>query len=241
MEHWRNRSSRAMRTLARVFVDPCDTAAGAKMVGSLTGTSQNRLFSRFARDPSGAPILLGTRRPEGTLKDRGALGPLKPERLGHANFAWTRDEELCAEGLLDITADAPLGAEHLTDDQEVFMVREKFAHTRLHARRVSARDLPGEAALLHMMFIQITNPILVLPSFLSSNVHSFSPQGARAIREARRKAHSAAWLPAQDWEDGLRDPLAELQRTPKLRCLTAFEPVVERGFVAKTFAAETSP
>ena len=221
------RPIRALRGLATVIRDPEQTEAGAIMVGSLTGRSWQRHFERFAADPMGARILAEERRLEQVLLDRDGLAALPAGSLGRAYFEWTRDEGIDAAGLLDITHDALPGSD-FSPGCDLFARRERVAHDLWHVVSGYGRDLLGEAALLHMMWLQTRNTGLILPTLLSSLAHMFDGAGRRVIREARRRARTCVWLPAQDWEALLEAPLTVVRETLKLGEPPVYTPEYQR-------------
>jgi ubiquinone biosynthesis protein COQ4 len=221
------RPLRALRGLVTVVRDPEQTEAGAVMVGCLTGRSWERLFERFAADPMGARILAEGRRLDRVLLDRDGLAARPAGSLGRAYFEWTRDEGIDAAGLLDITRDA-LPVSNLTPECELFANRERVAHDLWHVVTGYGRDLLGEAALLHMMWLQTRNTGFVLPVFLSSLAHTFDTAGRRVILEARRRARRSVWLPAQDWETLLDQPLTRVREKLRLGEPPVYTPVFRR-------------
>jgi ubiquinone biosynthesis protein COQ4 len=218
---------RALRGLFAVVRDPEQTEAGAIMVGSLTGRSWERLFERFAADTMGAQILAEERRLDLQLLDREGLAALPAGSLGRAYFEWTRDEGIDAAGLLDLTNDA-LPVSDFTPECERFAKRERVAHDLWHVVTGYGRDLLGEAALLHIMWLQTRNTGLILPTLLSTLAHAFNGAARRVIRGARRRAREAVWLPAQDWEALLGEPLPAVRARLRLAEPPQYTPVFQR-------------
>lgn len=218
---------RALCGLVTVVRNPEATEAGAIMVGSLTGRSWERLFERFAADPMGARILAEGRRLDRVLTDRSGLAALPSGSLGRVYFEWTRDEGIDASGLLAIDSDALPGSD-TTPERELFAKRERVAHDLWHVATGYGRDLLGETALLHMMWLQTRNTGLLLPNLLSDVSHAFDREARRVVREARRRARSCAWLLAQDWEALLDQPLSRVRETLKLGKPPIYTPVYHR-------------
>ena len=195
----RIRPLRALRGLATVIRDPEETEAGAIMVGSLTGHSWERLFQRFATDEVGARILDEGRRLDERLCDRASLAELPEHCLGRVYYEWTKREGISATALLEIPQATTPGC-HASPAHERFALRERVAHDLWHVLTGYGRDLLGEAALLQMMWIHTRNTGLLLPVTLSRLSYLTNPEGRHVLAQARRRAHSCAWLPSIDWE-----------------------------------------
>jgi ubiquinone biosynthesis protein COQ4 len=215
----------AFRALTVILRDPEDTAAGARMVRCLSGRSRDRYYARFERDAMGARILAEGRRLERTLTDRESLDAMPQESLGRCYVEWTRGENISAEGLIEDTRAELLGGRTPTDAEELIDLRGTVSHDLWHVVTGYGRDLLGEAALLHLTRIQVENTGLILPAWLSMLAPNFGAEGRRLIWDARRRARRAVWLPTQDWEALLPEPLTAVRERLRLGAPPPYTPV----------------
>ncbi len=195
---------RALRCLVTVSRDPEKTDVGAAMVRALEGRSRERQMARFAAHPMGARILAEGRRLERTLSDCAALEALPRGSLGQSYAAWTSDEGISAEGLIEAAgyADPAASAQRKLIDR-----RSASTHDLWHVVTGYGRDLLGEIALLHFTLVQTRNTGLILPCWLGLLSPRNGRDGRRLIFAARRRARRATWLPVADWEALLPQPL----------------------------------
>lgn len=202
---------RALRALATLARNNYDTEAGSELVYSLSFGSRERHFRRLFRDPTIARMLAERRSLFDALNDRDSLAAMPAGSLGRALFEWTRDEQISAQGFMDVMSRA-IPSSALDDDRKWLELRGQASHDLWHIVTGYGRDLLGELLLSHFTEIQTHNTGMVLPNFLAFLHPGFrSPETREVIWEARRRARRAAWLPAQDWESLLDRPLAEVR------------------------------
>ena len=164
---------------------------------------------RVAASPVGAKVLAEGRRLERTLSDRPALQALPEGSLGQIYEAWTRAENISADGLVNVAGYADPS---LDDTQKLLDARSASSHDLWHVVTGYGRDLLGESALLHFTLLQTGNTGLILPCWVGVLAAIYGQQGRRVIFEARRRARRAVWLPAVDWEVLLPRPLPAVRQ-----------------------------
>ena len=201
---------RAMRALLR---DPDDTVQVFRIVDALSGNSGERLFRRFRHSSTGAAVLREKRQLVETLENRDELLALPPGTLGHTYAEFMQREQISAGGLMD--ASVAGGRDRAATDPARRLVGDRFRdqHDLWHVVTGYNRDLVGEAALLAFTLAQTWNPgigfIVAVAWFKLKGDFGY---GRTLLRQAFRRGRRSEWLPAQDWEALLRQPLAEVRR-----------------------------
>ena len=203
-------AGRAIRTLVR---NPDDTSQVFRIIRALSGPAADRQFERFRATEAGRRILAENRSLLACLSDREALAQLPSGSLGHAYAEFTRVEGISPQGLVDASLEAP--AEVATcPERALFVARLRDGHDLWHVVTGYGRDLLGEAALLAFTYRQTGNPgigLIVLTAWWKAGRDL---PGSRAlILDGYRRAGTAAWLPAVDWESLFEWPLEEVRQT----------------------------
>jgi ubiquinone biosynthesis protein COQ4 len=200
----------ALRAYLRVMRDPEDTRSGARFVLAVDGQRRERNFQRFARDPQGARILAQRRSLMACLCDREALRRLPEGSLGRAYLAFVEAEGISAEGLADAVEPVELELGELDAERRLFAERVRSMHDLWHVLTGYSRDLLGELQLLAFSHVQLrTRAFGWLVRLAPLTLARQAPGTRRLLALARRRAESAPWLPAQDWEALLERPLDE--------------------------------
>jgi len=200
---------RALRAMRALLGDPDDTPKVFEIIDALSGNTGERLFRRFRRSPAGARVLHEQRALLATLDDRACLHALPPGSLGRLYAEFAEREQLSAGGLMD--ASAGIRRSDLDPERRLFADRLRDMHDLWHVVTGYGRDLLGEAALLAFSFAQTRNPgvgFIVGVVLLRTRGDA---QVRRLILDAWRRGRRAAWLPAQDWEALLEQPLASVR------------------------------
>jgi ubiquinone biosynthesis protein COQ4 len=197
---------RALRAIRALLADPDDTAQVFEIIDALSGNAGERLFTRFREDPTGARILAERRDLLRTLDDRAALLALPVGSLGRTYAEFVAREQITGQGLADVSA-----ATRRTDldaDRRRFGDRLRDMHDLWHVATGYGRDLVGEAALLAFSYAQTGNRgigFIVAVAWVKASGDGGATR--RLILSAWRRGRRAAWLPGQDWEGLLAQPL----------------------------------
>jgi ubiquinone biosynthesis protein COQ4 len=174
----------------------------------LRGRAQLRVFQRFAASPTGAKVIAERRRLLPVLEDRARLQSLDRESLGGCYLTFMQAEHLDADGL--VIPSAVIDDPNIPAEMRLLRDRMRDAHDLNHVVTGYGREPVGELCLLAFMYGQTRNralAFLVLAAVLRRGLGpSFRP-ARRALREAWRRGRAAAWLPEQDWEALLDQPL----------------------------------
>lgn len=204
----------AWRGIRALMRDPDDTAKVFDVIDALSGRSLERTFARFRSSAVGARLL--DERPSllAVLEDRERLRALPPGTLGRVYADFVAREQITADGL--VGASEAVRQRDLDVPEELFWFGDRLRdmHDLWHVVTGYNRDLVGEAALLAFTYAQTRNRgigFIVLVAYLRANQKEIA-WARPMIRAAYRRGKAAAWLPGQDWEALLKQPLAEVRR-----------------------------
>lgn len=218
----------AWRAIRALIQNPDDTGQVFKIIDALSGNSGERLFQRFRRDPMGARILRERRSLLATLTDRAALEALPAGSLGRIYADFTRREQITADGLVD----ASMEGERIDrgPERRLFGERLRDSHDLYHVVTGYGRDLVGEAALLSFSFAQTRNPgvgFIVAVAWLKAS--GDGGEARRLIVDGYRRGRRAAWLPGEDWEALLAQPLGRVREHLGLGAPPTYVPLRSAG------------
>ena len=146
------------------------------------------------------------------------LATLPPSSFGRAYLEFITDEGLSADGLIEASEGEK--KEPFTDaDLMLFAARQRDMHDLWHVLTQYGRDELGEACLLGFTYAQNRNRgvgfIALVGCLKLYRKYGFS--ATRAIFRAFRDGRRAAWLPAQNWELLLEQPLDSVRRELGIR------------------------
>ena len=196
----------AITALRRLIADPERTEEVFNVIRALSGASLNNGLQRFSRVPAGRRVLSERRVLLTTLLDRAALTAHARGSLADRYLAFTREGNITADGLVE----ASEGRERFESaDHKLYGERLRDQHDLWHTLVDYGRDELGEVCLLAFTYAQTRNrgigAMALVGSFKLSQYYGRGVFGAvfRAWRDGKR----AAWLPGQDWEALLAEPI----------------------------------
>jgi ubiquinone biosynthesis protein COQ4 len=218
---------RALRAMRALLADPDDTAKVFEIIDALSGNAGERMYQRFVATAVGQQVLHERRDLLALLSDGERLRTMPTGSVGRTYAEFAAREQLSARGLLD----ANLAAGRRTDlgpDRRLFADRLRDMHDLWHVVTGYGRDLIGEAALLAFSFAQTRNPGV---GFIVGVALLKAPDAAtrRFILAGWRRGRRARWLPAEDWEALLEQPLARVREQLSLGEPPVYEPVRSAG------------
>ncbi|MEM7078960.1 MAG: Coq4 family protein [Pseudomonadota bacterium] len=197
----------AWRALRRLLDDPERTEEVFNVITALAGPALERGYHRFARTPVGAKVLLEDIELVDTLKDRDSLSKLPANSLGRHYLQFVTSENITADGLVDASTDREFA--NMSPGVKKFGTRQRDQHDLWHTLTEYGRDELGEVCLLAFTYAQTRNrgvaAICLAGCFKLAPVYGRGIFGA-ALR-AYREGKQAQWLPAQDWEYMLSQPI----------------------------------
>lgn len=203
---------RALRAIRALLRDPDDTPQVFEIIDALSGNAGERSFQRFRGTPEGQRILTEQRSLLATLDDRESLKLLPVGSLGRIYAEFTEREQITGKGLADASMTPGRRVRELDPERELFYARLRDMHDLWHVATGYGRDLVGEAALLAFSYAQTRNRgvgfIVAVAWLRASGDFSFARP---VIVDGYRRGKRAAWLPGQDWEWLLTQPLAAVR------------------------------
>jgi ubiquinone biosynthesis protein COQ4 len=196
----------AIKALRRLLQDPEQTEEVFVIVRALTGRSVLNAFNRFKQAEIGQAILTEHRNLVSVLEDRDALGGMPQGSLGRAYLNFVEKEAITAAGLIEASNRE---MDFVDPDFERFANRMRDQHDLWHVLTGYGRDTFGEACLLAFTYAQTQNRGVgfIALAGMFKLTKALGPGVRSAMWQAYRAGKRAAWLPAEDWEARLREPL----------------------------------
>lgn len=204
----RRRPLVALAALRRLIRDPERTEEVFVVIRNLSGDSLLRAHERFRALPDHARLLQHSLLQ--TLNDREHLRSLPAGSLGREYLAFVEREGLTADGLVEASEQSVV-----IEDESLrrFAERNRDMHDLWHVLTGYGRDTFGETCLLAFTYAQMRNTGIGAIAFVGTLKH-IRPYGWEAMRAAwqgYRMGRRAAWLPGQDWEALVAEPLDALR------------------------------
>ena len=201
---------RALRAIRVLLRDPDDTPQVFEIIEALSGNAGERAFQRFRASAVGSRILRENRNLLATLDDRAQLKLLPAGTLGRIYADFTEQEQITGQGLAD--ASMTNRREQLDPERALFFARLRDMHDLWHVATGYGRDLVGEAALLAFSYAQTRNRgvgfIVAIAWLRASGDFAYARP---LIVDGYRRGKRAQWLPGEDWEWLLTQPLTAVR------------------------------
>jgi ubiquinone biosynthesis protein COQ4 len=203
---------KAFGAIKRLIGNPEATGEVFTIIDALSGNSLEKGFQRFRATKTGQTILSERRSLLDTLRDRESLANLPKHSLAANYLHFVTSENISAEGLVEPSEDMR-ASRNLDADRLLFANRQRDMHDLWHTLTAYGRDELGEVCLLAFTTAQSPNRgiafICLVGIFqLSKRLGWAVPKAAyRAYRDGKR----AQWLPAQDWEQLLSQPIGDVR------------------------------
>jgi len=211
----RRQWGRALVALRRLFADKEDTAQVFEIMRALGGATVQHGYQRLISTPEGGRIAyehveLATR-----LMDRDWLASLPADSVGAAYRAFTSQENVSAAGLADVSRQGlPESEIDLKHPYAWYGRRTRDIHDVWHILTGYGRDAIGELCLVAFSYPQTRGLgwALIAAGGYLRNRGKGGEVYRRAVREAWRRGRAAAWLPGEDYERLLAEPLEAARR-----------------------------
>jgi ubiquinone biosynthesis protein COQ4 len=201
----------AIRALKKLIADPEQTDQVFIIIKAMSGDALERSFRRFRKTETGQKIMSEDRDLLSTLINRDALGEHALGSFGRTYLNFVETENITADGLVEASqldeqvADTPL---------RQFGERMRDQHDLWHVLTGYGRDTFGEACLLAFTYAQTKNRGVGIIALVG--MYKLSRELGSGVRKAMWQAYKAgkraAWLPQQDWEALLTQPLDEVRQ-----------------------------
>ena len=206
----------AFRALRRLIADPQQTHEVFTIIRALSGPALRNGYMRFASTETGRTVLREKRSLLATLQNRTALASMAPDSLGRTYLNWAIAEGLTADGLVEASAEGEFS--QLDESIALFGTRQRDMHDLWHTLTQYGRDELGEACLLAFTYAQTKNRgvgVICLAG-LTKLAQTYGLAAFRAGWKAYRDGTRAKWLPGQDWEALLAQPIDDVRRELRL-------------------------
>lgn len=203
----------ALRAMRRLLKDKEDTSQVFIITSSLRGKSALRGAGRMRGTQAGRTALAEKHSLLPVLCDRAALSRLPAGSFGRAYHDFVTKENISAEGLVEASrVQAKFPAP--TADEQLFRERVRDMHDLWHILTGYGRDPVGETCLVAFSYAQTRSPGLAVIALLGLFKIYRALPGApvrAALFEAFRHGRAAAWLPGEDFEAAMHEPLEALR------------------------------
>ncbi len=201
----------AMRAMRQLLKDPEDTSLVFVILEALSGNAIARNLKRFRKHSVSQRVFSQPDQLLGRLKDSQWLATLPAGSLGQAYLRFTQSENISADGLVDASE-----TERQFDDVELQLFAERLRdmHDLWHVTSQYGRDTLGEVCLLGFTFAQTYNPGVAFIAVMGAAKVNKELDGGvwSALWNAYCDGRRAKWLPGQDWEALLEQPLEDVRQ-----------------------------
>jgi ubiquinone biosynthesis protein COQ4 len=218
----------ALSAIRKLIADKEDTAQVYAIMHALNGAAYEVDYVRLLETPDGGRIAYERVELAERLMDEAFRSAFPPGSVGEAYLAFLQTENISVQGLID---ESHKGIPPAELDQEHpyvwFFRRFRDIHDILHVLTGYGRDALGETCLLAFSY-QETHDLGRAVMAYGGYVRAHGPakaQARKAINEARRRAAHAAWLPGEDFEKLLSEPLDAARERLRLTPPLAYEAV----------------
>lgn len=209
---------RAFRATRRLIGNPEATDEVFTIIDALSGNSLEASFQRFKATDTGRQILAERRSLLDTLQDRDYLAMLPGHSLAAHYLKFVTSENISAEGLVE-PSEEMWASRHLDADRLFFANRQRDMHDLWHTLTNYGRDELGEVCLLAFTHAQSPNRGIAFICLVG--IFQIGKHLGWAVPKAAYRAYcdgkEAAWLPAQDWESLLSQPIGAVRTTLNIR------------------------
>jgi ubiquinone biosynthesis protein COQ4 len=200
----------AFEALGRLRANKEDTSQVYAVMHALNGNAYELDYIRLLATPNGGRIAYERVELAERLMDDAWRASFPPHSVGAAYVDFIEREHLSAQGLIDEShkgiPPAELDQRHL---YAWFFRRVRDVHDLWHVLTGYGRDSLGEMCLLAFSFQETHDLGRAIMAF-GGVMEAHGPLGGQAraaIREARVRGAKASWLPAEDYEALMFEPL----------------------------------
>ena len=205
----------AAKALKRLITNPDNTEEVFAIIRAMSGDSLFKTYKRFQSTETGKKVLEEKRELLETLQDQKKLAQFSTDSLGHAYLSFVRAEKITADGLVEASEEnVPAELENQPEELIAFGKRMRDQHDLWHVLTGYGRDTFGEVCLLAFTYAQTRNRGLGLIAIVGAFRH-YRELGSgvfKAFFGAYSAGKRAAWLPQQDWEAMLKEPINEVRQ-----------------------------
>jgi ubiquinone biosynthesis protein COQ4 len=219
---------RGLRALRRLIANKEDTAQVFEIFQALNGNAYARDYARLLATEEGGLTAYERVEVSDRLMDSTFVTTFPPGSVGAAYVHYLETEHLSAQGLIDESHKAiPIEEMDRRHPYAWFFRRIRDIHDIWHILTGYGRDALGETCLVAFSY-QETHAmgLALIGAGLYLRAHGPAARQARkAMLEAYRNGKRAAWLPAEDYDRLLMEPLEDARRRLNIPVPTAYNAV----------------
>jgi len=218
----------AIAALRKLTTNKEDTAQVYAIMNALNGNAYELAYIRLLETPEGGRIAYERVELAEKLDDPKFCASFPPGSVGAAWRKFLETEHISVQGLVDESHKGIPPAE--LDEQHPyvwFFRRYRDIHDILHVLTGYGRDWLGELCLLAFSYQEsrdLGRAVMAWGGILRARGPG-AAQARKALFEARRRGNRAVWLPGEDFEKLLFEPLDEARRRLRLTPPVAYEAV----------------
>ncbi len=225
---------RAVRAMNRLFANKEDTSQVFEIMHALNGASYARDYARLLATPEGGRIAYERVELADRLLDQGWVTTFPPGSVGAAYVDFLTTEHLSAQGMID-ESHKGVPPEELDQRHPYawYFRRIRDVHDVWHVLTGYGRDALGELCLVAFSYQETHGlgwALIAGGGFLRAHGPA-AGRARRAILEARRRGKRSGWMPGEDYERLMFEPLEEARRRLRLTPPAAYNavPVEQRN------------
>ena len=209
---------KAISAMRRLIANPEATEEVFVIIESLAGNALEKGFRRFEATATGQRILAEKRSLLDSLRDREMLSEQPKSSLAANYLNFVIKEEISADGLVEPSEDMR-STRNLDEDLLLFANRQRDMHDLWHTLTNYGRDELGEVCLLAFTCAQSPNRGIAFITLVGvyQMIKRYGWDVPGAVLGAYRDGKKAQWLPAQDWEALLQQPIGEVRSSLNIR------------------------
>jgi ubiquinone biosynthesis protein COQ4 len=218
----------ALRALKRLLSDREDTGQVFEIMRALNGDSTARGYRRLLDTAEGGRLAFEHVELAPRLMDDAWLDSFAAGTVGAAYREFIRSEHLSAEGLAEISRRQRRGRGDEAHPYAWFGRRIRDTHDIWHILSGYHRDGLGEASLVAFSHAQTGGlgwALIALGAAVRA-LREGQRTAVRAIWQGYRRGRKAAWLPAEDYERLMGEPLEAARRRLNITPPTLYQTVV---------------
>ncbi|HEY5106510.1 MAG TPA: Coq4 family protein [Caulobacteraceae bacterium] len=203
--HW----DHAFAALKKLIANGEDTTQVFEIIRALSGRSHEDNYVHLLAQPDGGRLAYEHLEFVEKLTDRTWVESFQPGTVGAAYAEFTSREHLSADGLLQVSLQASGDGDYQSPHPyDWYGRRLRDIHDIWHVVTGYGRDGLGEACMVAFAYAQ-THGLGWAFISLGVALKSGDRRARRSIWEGYRRGCAAAWLPGEDYERLLGEPLEE--------------------------------
>lgn len=220
----------ALKAMGRLIADKEDTAQVFIIMRALTGRSIPNGYRRLLETPQGGRIALRAEELAQRLDDHATLRRLPQGSVAHAYLAFMEEEHLSAAGLADESRRSASGDVDLEHPYAWYGRRLRDIHDIWHVLTGYGRDALGEACVVAFSYAQTKSlgfGFIAAAGAQEMARHMKGQPIRKAVWEAYQHGRQAAWLPGEDYDALLREPLKAARGRLRIAAPLTYQAIVQ--------------